>query len=109
MSLYVEIGMSENESYDKDILLEEVIEDLKKVGVVTTHKLIDYESILMSPAYVHISGDSESYKNKLSNKLISNSIFSIGRYGSWTYCSIEDNIIEARSLCENIKNKNISL
>lgn len=109
MSLYVEIGMSEDESYDKDILLKEVIEDLKKVGIITSHKLIDYESILMSPAYVHISGDSESHKNKLLNKLRSNSIYSIGRYGSWTYCSIEDNIIEARSLCEHVNNNNISL
>ena len=25
-------------------------------------------------------------------------IYSIGRYGSWTYCSIEDNVIEARDL-----------
>ena len=25
-------------------------------------------------------------------------VYSIGRYGSWTYCSIEDNIIEARTL-----------
>jgi hypothetical protein len=25
-------------------------------------------------------------------------VFSAGRYGSWTYCSIEDNIIEARAL-----------
>lgn len=105
MSLYVEIGMSQDESYDKDILLKEVIKDLKKVGVITSHKLIDYESILMSPAYVHISSDSEKYKTKLNNQLRSNSIFSIGRYGSWTYCSIEDNIIEARALCKKIKNK----
>jgi hypothetical protein len=24
----------------------------------------------------------------------------MGRYGSWTYCSIEDNIVEARRLAE---------
>ena len=29
-----------------------------------------------------------------------NDIYSIGRYGSWTYCSIEDNILEARELAE---------
>ena len=27
-----------------------------------------------------------------------NGIYSIGRYGGWTYCSIEDNIVEARAL-----------
>ena len=25
-------------------------------------------------------------------------VHSIGRYGGWTYCSIEDNIVEARAL-----------
>ena len=27
-------------------------------------------------------------------------VYSIGRYGGWTYCSIEDNIVEARALVE---------
>ena len=31
-----------------------------------------------------------------------NDIYSIGRYGSWTYCSIEDNILEARDLAEKL-------
>ena len=26
--------------------------------------------------------------------------YSIGRYGSWTYCSIEDNIIQAQKLSD---------
>ena len=27
-------------------------------------------------------------------------VYSIGRYGGWTYCSIEDNIVEARALAQ---------
>ena len=27
-------------------------------------------------------------------------VHSLGRYGSWTYCSIEDNMIEARALAD---------
>ena len=34
--------------------------------------------------------------------LTKNNIYSIGRYGSWTYCSIEDNIIEAKDLAKNL-------
>jgi hypothetical protein len=30
--------------------------------------------------------------------LATRGVYSIGRYGSWTYCSIEDNIVEARDL-----------
>lgn len=32
-----------------------------------------------------------------------NEIITIGRYGGWKYCSIEDNIIEAQNLAKEIK------
>jgi hypothetical protein len=28
-------------------------------------------------------------------------VHSIGRYGAWTYCSIEDNMLEARALAQS--------
>ena len=27
-------------------------------------------------------------------------VYTAGRYGSWTYCSIEDNMVEARALAD---------
>jgi hypothetical protein len=30
-------------------------------------------------------------------------VYSIGRYGGWTYCSIEDNIVEARALAKQLR------
>jgi hypothetical protein len=33
--------------------------------------------------------------------LASRGVHSIGRYGAWTYCSIEDNIVEARALADD--------
>ena len=51
----------------------------------------------MNPAYVHITNTSEKHK-KLKKKLEKNKIYSIGRYGDWKYCSIEDNIVEALNL-----------
>jgi len=36
--------------------------------------------------------------------LAQNNIYPIGRYGSWTYCSIEDNILEAKKLVEHLSN-----
>ena len=35
---------------------------------------------------------------RLARILRANGVYSIGRYGGWTYCSIEDNIVEARAL-----------
>jgi len=103
MSLYVEIGLKSGDSFDSPELLEEVIADLKRSGIITDHELIDYQSIVMNPAYVHISKDSKKAYSEWCDKNNPAEIYSIGRYGSWTYCSIEDNVIEAKKLSEKIK------
>lgn len=101
MSLYVEIGFKENEAIiSMENLLQTVLSDLKRVGIVTAHQLIDYEAILMNPAYVHINKRQLEDVKRKKEQLQSYNIYSIGRYGSWTYCSIEDNIIEARNLAD---------
>lgn len=101
MSLYVEIGFPEKEQLEPiEIYLKRVLEDLKRSGIVTTQNLIAYESILMDPAYVHINKRSIDSVKKYKSSLAADNIFSIGRYGSWTYCSIEDNILEAKCLAE---------
>jgi protoporphyrinogen oxidase len=98
MSLYVEIGMKNNEVYDEKVILNLILKDLQEVGVLKNQKLIDYQVICMNPAYVHITKESKSIYNKWCEKNNTKDVFSIGRYGSWTYCSIEDNIIQAKEL-----------
>lgn len=99
MSLYVEIGYPEEGSVTPEELLPRVLADLKACGIVGgDQQLVDHQVILMNPAYVHITQKSTEEIQKQKKLLESDSIFSIGRYGSWTYCSIEDNIKEARGL-----------
>lgn len=103
MSLYVEIGFPENFIIENtDSYLYKVLDDLKLSGIITDEKMIDYEAIVMDPAYVHINKKSTNAVNRFKNKLKEYNIFSIGRYGSWTYCSIEDNIIEAKKLANEL-------
>jgi hypothetical protein len=52
----------------------------------------------MDPAYVHITRGSIAEHKRLEEQLAKAGVYSIGRYGGWTYCSIEDNIIEAKAL-----------
>lgn len=104
MSLYVEIGMKSEDKVDKDILLNKVLEGLKKCHIIKDQSLIDYEFLIMSPAYVHITKQSNEIYNNWCNQNNINNIYSIGRYGSWTYCSIEDNIIQAKQIAETINN-----
>ena len=80
------------------LYLERVMDDLRRLGIVTDQKLLDYEAVLMNPAYVHINRKGLDAVAFYKQQLALQDIYSIGRYGSWTYCSIEDNILEARGL-----------
>jgi len=102
MSLYVELGFPKNEVVKIDYWLQKVQKDLEKANIITNQNLISYHSVLMDPAYIHINS---AVKKDISSKkeyLKKFGIYSIGRYGSWTYCSIEDNIIEAKKLAESL-------
>ncbi|MGV3620589.1 MAG: protoporphyrinogen/coproporphyrinogen oxidase [Archangium sp.] len=105
MSLYVEIGFPRGAKVDVAATREKVLEGLRKEGVITTQKLVAEHSVLMNPAYVHITRDSNAEVAKLKARLASRGVHSIGRYGSWTYCSIEDNIIEARELVASMNRR----
>lgn len=98
MSLYVEIGLSENESVNVDEKLKKTLQDLKKCAIIKGQNLISMSHILMNPAYVHIKKESiEDHRNK-SDFLNKQGAYSVGRYGGWKYCSIEDNVIESMEL-----------
>lgn len=103
MSLYVEVGFEANIEVNKLELLEKVLEDLKKAGVLHQQELVDYAVVEMNPAYVHINNLMNTNKEAIQKKLRKANIFSIGRYGDWKYCSIEDNIIEAKNLINELK------
>ncbi len=103
MSLYVEIGLRQGQPLAPETeYLERILNDLRRMGIVTDQKLTDYSVVLMDPAYVHINRDGIAETEHCKQLLASMDIYSIGRYGSWTYCSIEDNILEARELAAAI-------
>lgn len=104
LSLYVEIGLKETDQIYEDILLDKVLADLQSCGIIDTHELVDYQFLVMNPAYVHITKDSKKIYNEWCQKYNPQGIYSIGRYGSWTYCSIEDNIIEAKQTVKILNN-----
>lgn len=104
LSLYVEIGFPKEAKINSNEWLGKVLDDLKTVNIIDeTYRLVDFEAIIMNPAYVHISGRSIDEVKTLKEALRKHDIYSIGRYGSWTYCSIEDNIIEAKELASSLK------
>ena len=56
----------------------------------------------MDPAYVHINTETEKKIQKFKDREAENHIYTIGRYGAWTYCSMEDCMIAAKNLAEKL-------
>lgn len=103
MSMYVELGFNKDEEVKSpEFYKKQVIEDLKKAGVIENQELVADHNVVMDPAYVHINSRSISDVDRLKLQLQESNIYSVGRYGGWTYCSIEDNILEAKELAESI-------
>lgn len=105
LSMYIEIGYSKDQDInDIDKQLELTLKNLKKMNIIDdTFKLEDYESIIMDPAYVHIDTENDKKVEEYKKQLATNNIYTIGRYGGWTYCSMEDCMLEAKELFERIK------
>jgi protoporphyrinogen oxidase len=98
LSLYVEIGFPKDSPVDVEAEKRRTLEDLRRTGVVTTQTLVAEHSVVLDPAYVHITKASIAEHARLSDIMHRRGVWSIGRYGAWTYCAIEDNIVEAREL-----------
>ncbi len=101
MSIYVELGRRTDEVVDEAVAeasLAAVLRDLKRVGFIDDHELVSKHHVVLNPAYVHITQASIADVAKKKAELAAHGVHSLGRYGSWTYCSIEDNIVEAREL-----------
>ena len=105
-SLYVEIGFGKDEEVgDIDALLKRTLKDLQAAGIVTSEqKLVSHNCVIMNPAYVHITQRSEADKKVQMKRLADKNIYSIGRYGEWKYCSLEDNMYDAFMLSKSIQN-----
>lgn len=102
LSLYVELGYGKDAPVDVESARARVLADLAREGVITDHRLVSHHSVVMDPAYVHITARSIAEHRRLSATLAEHCVHSIGRYGGWTYCSIEDNIVEARALVSQL-------
>ncbi len=98
LSLYVELGYARDQAVDADAALARVLDDLRAEGVITDHQLVGYHTVVMDPAYVHITRASLTEHRRLTRILNAHGVYPVGRYGGWTYCSIEDNIVEAKDL-----------
>ena len=102
LSMYIEIGFSKDEKIDTDWHLKETLKNLEDIGITKNNKLEEYSTIIMDPGYVHINEKTNNEIQKFKNFMKEKKMYTIGRYGAWTYCSMEDCMIEAKDLVKKI-------
>ena len=103
LSMYIEIGYPKNGEADVEKELALTLENLQKQGIIdSTFELVAHETIIMDPAYVHINTENDRDVKSAMNELADKGIYSIGRYGAWTYCSMEDSMLAAATLAEKL-------
>lgn len=100
MSLYVELGFAKDDEINENEMLHRTLQDLTEAGIISSQKLISWHSVVMNPAYVHITQEGMAETQRLKQLFAKHDVYSLGRYGSWNYSSIEDNMIEAMDLAK---------
>ena len=106
LSMYIEIGYSKNDVITDDeinLQLDLTLQNLKKMGIINSHKLIEHQAIVMNPAYVHITKKGNDVIGEWKKSLQERNVYMVGRYGDWKYCSIEDCMVDSLNVIEKIK------
>ena len=102
-SLYIEIAARPDSKPDCAELREAALDGLRRCGILRKGDRVvaeQYNSI--DSGYVIFDRFRQQKLPGLLAWLRKNSIISAGRYGAWTYCSMEDNILEGRRLAEAV-------
>jgi protoporphyrinogen oxidase len=100
-SLYVEVSYLPENPLHSDDVKRNVYDGLRACGIVQESDQIIVEDVVDIP-YAYVIYDTFRQKNlpKIIDYLERNSIFSIGRYGSWEYMSMEDTLLQGKKVAE---------
>lgn len=100
-SLYVEVSYLPENPVHKNDVLRSVYDGLRACGILKDNDQIIVEDVVDIP-YAYVIFDHFRQKNlpKIIGYLERNSIFSIGRYGSWEYMSMEDTLLQGKKVAE---------
>ena len=106
LNVYVEVGYPKDAPVNVEEELKKTLQGMRETGIIDDEtNVVDYSYVIMDPAYVHISGPTEEKIKKLFTELEEQGIHSTGRYGKWTYCSMEDCMVWAKEIADKLNEK----
>jgi len=98
-SIYAEVAYSDAKKINKNETVSKAINDLKRCGIISDESDIDI-CLPMDIKYGYALYDSNRKHavNIIKGYLKKFGIYTIGRYGSWKYMSMEDVILEGKEI-----------
>lgn len=100
-SIYAEISYPGNTQIDRDSMISAAIRDLKKLGIISDDKDIEIcMPIDIKYGYVIYDSNRIQATQVIKDYLKRFNISSIGRYGGWSYMSMEDVILQGKETAE---------
>ena len=102
-ALYAEVSYLPDDPLRESDMLECIYRGLETCGLIKSRNRIVVEHVLNIP-YAYVLHDDFRHRNlsKIMTSLNEHHIFSIGRYGSWAYMSMEDALLMGKEIAEVI-------
>jgi protoporphyrinogen oxidase len=102
-SAYVEISLREGERLDIAAVEAAALDGLRRMGVLRPDdRIVVRDHVVVSPAYVVFDAHRASVRDRLLDLLLQHGVQSVGRYGAWTYSSMEDAILAGKQAAEAV-------
>jgi protoporphyrinogen oxidase len=103
-SLYIEISSTPGNKKSYETMLETSLDGLKKCGILKKEDRIVASSYAeIEHAYVVFNTFRKKMLPKIMNYLKKHGVLSIGRYGAWTYSTMEDSLVQGKKIAEMLK------
>jgi protoporphyrinogen oxidase len=100
-SVTAEVSFSDSRPIDRGATIKQVRADLERLGILRRGDRIGVEVTFEIPcAYVLYNHDRRRSVAEIHGYLQSQNIYSVGRYGSWEYSSMEDAIVSGKEAAE---------
>ncbi|MDD5594994.1 MAG: FAD-dependent oxidoreductase [Candidatus Omnitrophica bacterium] len=100
-SLYIEVSYSKERPIDKNTIVERAIKGLISTKIIkSTNKILVKDINQIKYGYIIYDRARAEAVKTVNSFLEKNQIFPIGRYGSWSYKSMEDCLLDGKKTAE---------
>lgn len=98
-SIYIEISYSKDKPIDKTSIVQRIIRDLKKAGLIfNDSEIVAHDIVDIKYGYIIYDKNYRNAVGTILDFLARKDIYSLGRYGSWRYISMEDAILDGKRI-----------